>query len=315
MQHECQPRVSVIVASHRQNAIESFLAAWGNAIWGTVPVEIIVVADYPVDTFQKRYQWVQWFYVSEKSIPMKRNKGVRHAQGDICAFIDDDCRPCSGWISRAAAFLDANQEYAGVEGKTVIEKKKGMHGAYREYKRLEQQGFRTNNIFYRKSILCSVGMFDERFTVQREDVDLAYTLIENGFSIAYEPMLRVEHQFRDTEQWDLLKNCINRRFDPLLCRKHPALYRTLIKSPFPPSLIYALMIQTGVFCSIFTAPSYSLYAAGCGCAALVILTIRRGGFLLTLQWFRELGSYMIAPFLLLVVLLYGSIRYRYLLVF
>jgi glycosyltransferase involved in cell wall biosynthesis len=228
------PRVSVIVASHREQFVEELVSSFDALDSESVPMEIIIVADYPIEHYRDTFPHIRWIHVPDISISAKRNRGIENAKGSICAFIDDDCRPSGKWLSRAVAFLDDHPDMAGVEGMTSIASTDTREGSYREFKRLEKRGYRTNNIFYRRDILLSVNMFDERFTVQREDVDLAYAILESGQCIGYSTELKVEHQFRKNEKWDLLKNCINRRFDPLLYKKHKRLYRQYIRTPYPP---------------------------------------------------------------------------------
>lgn len=315
MQETMTPKVSVIVSSHREQFIEELISSFKDSVWESVPTEIIIVADYNLDKFIKRYPDIQWLYVPDKSISAKRNKGITSAKGDICAFIDDDCLPDEKWISKAVVFFDNHPDIVGVEGMTIIDNCDKNSGAYREYKRLESRGYRTNNIFYRRNTLLAVNLFDERFTVQREDVDLAYSIIEAGLSIGYSREINVRHRLRKNEKWDLLKNCINRRFDPLLHFKHKKLYRHFIGTPCPPgiALIFLahLMLIFGISLSIHYFSIFTLVDI----FIILFLTIRRAGLPFInnpVQWLREFISFIISPFVLFGVLIYGSIRFRHL---
>ena len=314
MHKTVMPKVSVIVPSHREEFIDEFASSIGDIVCESVPTEIIIVADYTIDNFTKKYPRIHWLYVPDRSISAKRNKGIIFAKGSICAFIDDDCIPGEKWISKAVEFLDNHPDLAGVEGMTVIDQCDKKAGAYREYKRLENQGYRTNNIFYRRQILLDVNLFDERFTLQREDVDLAYSIIEAGFSIGYNREINVRHRFRKNEKWDLLKNCINRRFDPLLHFKHKKLYRHYIGTPYPPgvSLIFLahVMLIFGVAVSIQLFIVFALLDI----FVIIFLTTRRAGMPFInspVQWLREFTSFTLSPFVLFGALLYGSIRFRH----
>jgi glycosyltransferase involved in cell wall biosynthesis len=310
------PKVSVIVASHREDFIEGLFTALKAAAAQSVPAEIIIVTDYTVDEYTARFPDVVWLYVPDKSIPVKRNRGILAARGAVCAFIDDDCIPDVEWLAKGVEYLDIHPDMAGVEGMTIIEEEHRKVGAYREYKRLESQGYRTNNIFYRQKSLAKINLFDERFSFQREDVDLAYSLIEAGFSIGYSRNITVTHRFRKNEKWDLLKNCFNRRFDPLLHRKHTMLYRHYIGTPWPPGIAFILLTHMVFIFGIMLARSSITVVIPVEIALVCVLTVRRAGLPFVgcpVQWLREFFSFILSPFVLVGALLYGSIRFRHLL--
>lgn len=314
MQESVIPKVSVIVASHRQEFIKELVPSLERAIGESVPAEIIIVTDYNPDKYSAQFPAVQWIYVPDKSISAKRNKGIASSKSPLCAFIDDDCIPDDSWVVKAVEFLDNHPDMAGVEGMTTIEKCDTKEGAYREYKRLESRGYRTNNIFYRRKALVEIEMFDERFTVQREDVDLAYSLIEAGYSIGYSRDIKVKHRLRRNEKWDLLKNCINRRFDPLLHAKHKKLYRHYIGTPYPRGialifLAHALVVSGAVLFGKYIPVFISIDAL-----VVFLFAARRAGLPFInnpVQWLREFISFALAPFIVFGALLYGSIRFRH----
>jgi len=49
-------------------------------------------------------------------IPFGRNKGIRHATGDICAFIDDDCIADPKWIARIQKRFSCSPNSVGIVG-------------------------------------------------------------------------------------------------------------------------------------------------------------------------------------------------------
>jgi glycosyltransferase involved in cell wall biosynthesis len=245
-------KISIIVASHRPGLLNGLLDALSVQTFDKASFEVIIVTDYDSSDLQKRYDWVNWSFCADISISAKRNAGVVLSRGDIIAFTDDDCIPALTWLENGLSYLSDHQECSAVEGFTTIEKSDLFTGLHKEYRRLEKPGFRTNNIFYRRTVFQNAGGFDKRFTVQREDVDLAFTVIEKGGLIGYSKDIMVMHRFRHWEPWDLLKNCWNRRFDPLLKQKHPELYRKHIGSPVSPSIkllftAYVLLLFSVLF--------------------------------------------------------------------
>ena len=313
MQRIKYPSVSVIIPSHRDIYIDELVFSFTKEVCGSIPIEIIIVADYSINKYREKYNHIEWIYIPDKSISKKRNIGIMAANSNICAFIDDDCIPGKDWIPAAIKYLHCHPEMAGVEGLTIISRCDEKQGSYREFKRLENRGFRTNNIFYQKKILLEVAMFDERFSVQREDVDLAYTILESGFTIGYSQDIQVKHRYRKNEKWDLLKNCVNRRFDPLLFRKHEKLYRQYIKSPYPPgiSVLSAVYFLTIVFYKILK--KYFFIGIVFDVTTIFILTIRRMGIPALKnygQWLREYISFAVSPIVLTTALLYGVLRIK-----
>jgi GT2 family glycosyltransferase len=250
--------------------------------------EVIVVADYPIEAHTSSYPAVRWMYCPDKSIPKKRNAGIALSLGNIIAFIDDDCVPAGDWAVHAIRYLEDNPDKAGVAGTTVVERREEISYPLAEFKRLETPSFRTNNIFYRREAIARAGGFDERFCLQREDADLAFSILEAGLSIGFSADVGVIHRCRENERWDLLKNCLNRRFDPLLYKKHARLGAQ------------------------FAAAAALFFVA---CALAMGIKRNRLARVSAAQILRDWLSYMAAPFVLMAALAYGSIKYRKLLLF
>ncbi|NLP02166.1 MAG: glycosyltransferase [Fibrobacter sp.] len=307
------PEISIVIASHRPALLTGLLDSLSRQDFGADRFETVVVTDYDPGAFAEKYRMINWRFLDNRSISAKRNLGVSLSKGEILAFVDDDCIPASDWLSKGASYLAGHKDASAVEGLTTIEEIGKLTGAHREYKRLERPGFRTNNIFFRREAFLAVGGFDERFTVQREDVDLAFSVKKMGGKIDYCPQIRVEHRFRYWERWDLLKNCWNRRFDPLLYRKHPELYRKHIHSPFPPGI---LLISAGYLFLSFSFPAnnrtVSKWAAVLNLALVLVFGIKRCGIgKESLKKFvSETVSVILSPLVLTGALIYGSIRFR-----
>ncbi|HEX2959461.1 MAG TPA: glycosyltransferase family A protein [Chitinispirillaceae bacterium] len=304
-------KLSVVVASHRIkwiNELSELLLSQKGI--DRSEFEIIIVTDYQNDTLSEKYPGIKWIFYPDLSISKKRNEGIGNANGIYVAFTDDDCMPSLTWAADGVTYLDNNPGIAGVEGYTTIDSA-GESRVLIEYRRLEKQGFRTNNIFYRKSDLVAAGLFDTRFSVQREDVDLAFSLLSLGKKIEYCKNITLGHRFRDGEPWDLLKNCINRRFDPLLYKKHPELYRQYIKSPFPLSILLSSVIFLPLLLLIAGLFSFRR-AVLISTVAALLFTLHRTGIkpVAVSSLVKEMVSVVAAPVALTAALLYGSIKYK-----
>jgi glycosyltransferase involved in cell wall biosynthesis len=310
-ENQKMPKLSIVVASHRTkwiNELSELLIS--QKCIDNSEFEIIIVTDYSNTTLAEKYPEVKWIFCPDLSISKKRNEGIRNAKGIYVAFTDDDCIPSLTWASDGVAYLDNNQSVSGVEGYTTIDSA-GEGLVLKEYRRLEKQGFRTNNIFYRKSALVEAGLFDTRFSVQREDIDLAFAILSIGKKIEYCKGIRLSHRYRDGEPWDLLKNCINRRFDPLLYKKHPVLYRQYIKSPFPLSILLSSVIFLPLLLLIIGIFSFRR-AVLVSALVTLLFTLRRTGVkqVTVSSIVKEMVSVIAAPVVLKAALLYGSIKYK-----
>ncbi len=314
MQNTVKKQLSVVVASHRSAAMRRLASALSSRMPDFV--EIVVVADYNTDKLSCEFPKFTWMVLNNKSISAKRNMGCDAASADIVAFIDDDCVPSPDWMELGLAFLNANPNAAGCEGRTVIDKTDAI-APMSEYKRLEQPGYRTNNIFYRKQAINSVGGFDERFTIQREDVDLAYGILEKGHTIAYCPEAIVFHSTRPNEYFDLIKNCINRRFDPLLYKKHKVLYRKHVGCPIPPSIGIILTSHcVSLLVFMFAKPMTEWFFLLEFMVAFSLAWRRnQGRHQYGISLFIDGILFLMAPFFLLGALIHGSVRFKKWLIF
>jgi cellulose synthase/poly-beta-1,6-N-acetylglucosamine synthase-like glycosyltransferase len=128
----------------------------------------------------------------QRSVSLKRNTGARIVSGDILAFVDDDCEADPYWMSAAIpAFEDPR--VGGVEGRIHIPVPDRPTPTYRASLRLSvQQGYRTGNIFYRRTTFNECGGFDESLPYF-EDTDLGCTVIGRGYSIPFVREAVVSH--------------------------------------------------------------------------------------------------------------------------
>jgi GT2 family glycosyltransferase len=169
-----------------------------------------------------------------------RNAGWRAARTPIIAFTDDDCIPSPGWL-RAGLEAMRNEVVAGASGRLVMPLPSYPTDYELNAARLAGGQFITANCFYRRSALELVGGFDERFTAAwREDSDLQFTLMERCMVLVFAPEAVVTHPIRPAPWHISLRQQRRNVFNPLLYKKHPALYRKLVQSS-PPWRYYAIL--------------------------------------------------------------------------
>lgn len=310
-------KISIIIPSHRENIIRSTCRKL-LTLENINQCEVIIVTDYNTDKLQSEFSTLQWYNIDNKSIPAKRNFAIKKSSAPIVAMMDDDCLPEQNWITEGLNYLKNNPDIVGVEGQTSIESSNPKLAHFKRFKRLEKPGYRTNNIFYRKSALEEIDFFDERFEFQREDTDLAFSLLEKNLNIEFSENIKVTHLFREKEKWDLLKNYYNRRYDPLLHKKHSKNYRKYIKSPVTKSSLYVLAIYIFfiftlfiyyAFSPLFTAITFSFLISG------YFISHKNTSIKHPILTITEFISYLLSPFVLWGALLYGSLRFKHFLLF
>lgn len=302
------PKITVAVVSARSNLIKQCVE---NLINQSLPADeyrIIIVAEY--SSTQNYNANVKFIADAPKSIAKKRNMALFESDTEYIAFIDDDCIADKEWLKKGLKYMETHPDQTGVQGRIIIPETDKNNPNYNHAKRLSKPLYQTSNIFYRKNDAVKFGGFDERFAFQREDVDFAFTLIENGFNIGYEPDAIVSHPVREKEYWDLIKTAWRKRYDPLLAKKHPKLFYTHFKRIIPGT--FALMSFLWIFFAVviifpFINPFTGLIILLSGSLTLTLLRIKDIKF--SLLWFiTSFLSFLIAPLVALLAVLIGDIK-------
>jgi histidinol-phosphate phosphatase family protein len=116
-----------------------------------------------------------------------RNRGWRLAAAPWVAFLDDDVEPGPAWLAELEADLAGlPPEVAGSQGRLRVPLPAGRRPTdwERNVHALESATWATADMAYRRSVLASVGGFDERFPrAYREDADLALRVVRAGHRI------------------------------------------------------------------------------------------------------------------------------------
>lgn len=243
-----------------------------------------------------------------------RNAGWKMADGEVIAFTDDDTIPEAGWAPAGLAAFERNAELAAATGRTDVPLRPIPTDYERNESGLATAEFITANCFIRRSVLEALDGFDERFRrAWREDSDLHFALLERGLPIVKVPTAVIAHPIRPAP-WGL---CIRMqekvRFDALLFKKHPALYRQKI-GRFAPAIYYAIVatLTLGLACGIAGWP---LFALGCLLAWAILtllLAVRRlrGNSLAPTHIAEMLATSAVLPPLSLFWRLRGAVQFR-----
>ena len=246
----CRPSpclISVVVPTYkRPDLLDRCLAALFSQTMNSSNYEIVVVDDGPTENTKRVVlalsvrsgPRVRYLANEGRHGPAAaRNKGWQAAHGELIAFTDDDCIPAPDWLSvGSAAFVDPTIH--GLSGRIVVPIPNTPTDYEQTVAGLEQGPFATANCWYRRSVLCSVGGFDERFTVAwREDTDLEFACRRHGFRLICLPAAVVVHPVRAATWGVSVRLQRNNVFNALLYKKYPDLYRRFIQA-MPPWRYY-----------------------------------------------------------------------------
>jgi GT2 family glycosyltransferase len=222
-----------------------------------------------------------------------RNRGWQASRGTVVAFTDDNCLPDPGWLAAGLAAFEPG--VTAVQGRLIGE-------------------IAAAHCFYRRSALVGVGGFDERFPAAwREDSDLYFTLLERGgvFRQAHDAV--VLHPARPAGWGAHLEEQKQARFNALLYKKHPALYRQRIQAG-PPWELYltvaALLGAAGAAAAGQPAGLAAAAALWAGLTARFCLRRLAGTSRSPRQVAAMIATSAVAPLLSTFWRLHGAFHYR-----
>ena len=209
-----EPLVSVVVACPGPSwMLEECLLAMERQTWARW--EAIVLPDGEVDpAFAAKFSDRVRFVATGKVRPAeKRNLGIRLAQGEVVAFIDDDAYPDQHWIEYALKYF-GDDTVGAVGGPGVTPPGDGflarvggrvyenplVSGSYRyRYKaggvRRDVDDYPSCNLFVGKPLLDAIGGYRTDFW-PGEDTLLCKDIVDRGKRIVYDPWVVVCHHRR-----------------------------------------------------------------------------------------------------------------------
>ena len=198
-----KPIISVIIPSGRSDLVLFTVEGLINQTLDRYQYEIIIVTP-ELKKFNKfKAEGIHIVGVNKLHPPGKmRNIGVNKAQGDFVFFIDDDCIPSPGWISKTLKVLKGDK-HIGAVGCRVISNSGDFWNRCADYCLFAsyqyQQRFICDlgsaAIAVRRAAFKEVNGFDDDLFAS-EDLDFSLKLTEKGWLCVFEPRVEVKHDHR-----------------------------------------------------------------------------------------------------------------------
>lgn len=175
--------------------------------------EVLVVNGPSIDnTEEVAKQFNVRYYTAPFNISVSRNIGIKHAAGDILAFIDDDAVPEAEWLQDLVRAYD-DPKVAAAGGRVYNADGSDFQYSYgaidawgypisrhdKPYAFNDPKGqfFNINigtNASYRREPLIEVGGFDEEIEYYHDESDVCVRLIEAGYKVAQLDNAYVHHK-------------------------------------------------------------------------------------------------------------------------
>ncbi|MBO0950975.1 glycosyltransferase family 2 protein [Fibrella forsythiae] len=318
------PLISVIIPTyHRPELLRKCLDALAMQTLSPEQFEILVVddGDQPQTALAVRKAMqetglaIRYLAQPERRGPAAaRNRGWRVAIGALIAFTDDDCVPDPNWLSAGLAGFNGGSSV--LTGQLTMPLPENPTAHERTTALLEKAEFMTANLFCRRSVLEEVGGFDEAFdSPWREDRELQFKLLRIGVPITPWPTALIVHPMRPAPWYASLRDERKSRYDALLYRKHPDLFRQRI--PTYSTLVrrhYLTVSAAMVSVMAALAGQGTMVSAGVTCWLLLTIMLvvdQLSGQ--RLSW-KAMGHALVVgiatPFLAVYWRLYGAVKYR-----
>lgn len=252
--------VSVVVPTYNEEkTIEGTLKALVRQSYRNF--EIIIIDSGSKDgtleilkKYQRNYRRIKLRKIKEKNIANARNTGLKHAKGEIIAFLDCGRIPPRNWLKKILKSF-RNKNIVGVGGsfKTFKNTKYNLFELFTALDKIYRSGFKkqivnivcTGNSAFKKSVIKKVGGFDETFAIRGENSDFCYR-VSKKYRILYDPKIYVYYKDSLNFKNFLREHFFNGFYHFLLYKKHPRMvfgdsYRKLHFTMQAPILLFSFL--------------------------------------------------------------------------
>lgn len=195
-------RISIIVpVLNAEKTIKQCITSLLNQDYGNY--EIIVINNNSTDKtaailneFKGR---IKILNEPKRNSYIARNKGIRHAKGQIIVFTDSDCIAEKDWLKNISGAFDnkavkiAGGEIRAYRIKNSVQKYLDIFGHPQNLSaKCNKPYFAGSNIAVRKKTLLEVGMFNENL-LSGGDYEICLRIIKNKNEIQFVPNALVNH--------------------------------------------------------------------------------------------------------------------------
>jgi GT2 family glycosyltransferase len=199
------------------------------------PNEIVIVngGDARTDTIVSSLQSpipVSLITTQNKNLASSRNVGLPHCTGDIVAMTDDDAEVFPDWVTEMKRAHVEHPEAGVIGGAVIGADTSSLVSRIADtvtFPRFEiGRAVRTVpgvNVSYKREVIEQVGLQDETL-FRGEDVDYNWRAQKLGWSVWYDPRVRVLHHHRPTLRAFLNQHYMYGRAYYLVRKKHPDMY-------------------------------------------------------------------------------------------
>ncbi len=202
-----RPSVSIVVPTfNRPWQLEACVRALAGLVYSQEALEIIVVDDgsQPPVAASPQYRLIRQRNAGPASA---RNLGAREATGELLAFLDDDCRPHTDWLSRLTAAWRPGRMVGGYARNAVVADpyahfNEGLVEAVTEWLAARNhplQFLTTSNLLVEARAFHDMGGFSTAFPLAGgEDREFSARWRDAGGELALEPSAVVDHHHGQT---------------------------------------------------------------------------------------------------------------------
>lgn len=322
-------KISVIIPTYRRTfLLKRCIDSVAKQDFDFKSYEIIVVCDgcdrgteTVVNEFKQKYpeHIFQFAQTNKRSGPAcARNVGWHLASGELIVFTDDDCFAHYSWLNNFwNAYRQCGLTTAAFTGNVVVPLPNKPTDFEKNLSNIERSEFVTANCACSKTALETVDGFDESFSMAwREDSDLHFKLLSANIPIFKINDALIIHPVRNAKWGVSLYEQKKSMYNALLYKKFPTFYRTRIESEPHWSYYFIIFFFLAALVFAFTQIWLLLFLCLMSWFSLTsnfFINRISGTSKKITHVFEMIITSLLIPFLSVYWTLYGSFRFKKLL--